>query len=292
MRKINRRNTRIAAATVATGAVVVAGTLAASLTATAQAAPLTRATLTAHDSARETARVQLTPMPQGTVTLGRDRSGAVDATVSAFGLTPGSSHTVELVNGDGRVVARFGTLTANGVGQAWASLDSRYRHHLDGARVVILNGTAGDPVSAEPIAQTRHADGGGTYRLTPVEVSADGTRYGTPQGRATVTYDPYAKAISVTVSASGLTPGAHAAHIHVGSCASQGAVQYMLMDFTANADGRIVRETRTVTGVTTPLPASGWYLNLHQGNSNNILSNGNPTINFRPLLCGNIVPQG
>jgi hypothetical protein len=292
MRKINRRNTRIAAATVATGAVVVAGTLAASLTATAQAAPLTRATLTAHDSAKQTAWVPLTPMPQGTVWLGRDWSGAVDATVSAFGLTPGSSHAVELVNGDGRVVARFGTLTANGVGQAWASLDSRYRHHLDGARVVILNGTAGDPVSAEPIAQTRHADGGGTYRLTPVEVSADGTRYGTPQGWATVTYDPYAKTISVTVSASGLTPGAHAAHIHVGSCASQGAVQYMLMDFTANADGRIVRETRTVTGVTTPLPASGWYLNLHQGNSNNILSNGNPTINFRPLLCGNIVPQG
>ncbi len=64
------------------------------------------------------------------------------------------------------------------------------------------------------------------------------------------------------------------------------------MDFTANADGRIVNETRTVTGVTTPLPASGWYLNLHQGNSNNILANGNPTINFRPLLCGNIVPQG
>ncbi len=292
MRKINRRNTRIAAATVATGAAVVAGTLAASLTATAQAAPLTRATLTAHDSANQTARIQLTPMPQGTVRLGRDRSGAVDATVSAFGLTPGSSHPVELVNGDGRVVAGFGTLTANGVGQAWASLGSRYRHHLDGARVVILNGTAGDPVSAEPIAQTRHADRGGTYWLTPVEVSADGTRYGTPRGWATVTYDPYAKTISVTVSASGLTPGAHAAHIHIGSCASQGAVQYMLMDFTANANGRIVRETRTVTGVTTPLPASGWYLNLHQGNSNNILSNGNPTIKFRPLLCGNIVPQG
>ena len=72
MRKINRRSTAIAAATLATGAVVVAGTLAASLTATAQAAPLTRATLTAHDSAKETARVQLTPMPQGTVRLGRD----------------------------------------------------------------------------------------------------------------------------------------------------------------------------------------------------------------------------
>jgi hypothetical protein len=43
--------------------------------------------------------------------------------------------------------------------------------------------------------------------------------------------------------------------------------------------------------VTTPLPASGWYLNLHQGNGGSILANGSPTISFRPLLCGNILPQ-
>jgi hypothetical protein len=53
-----------------------------------------------------------------------------------------------------------------------------------------------------------------------------------------------------------------------------------------------VNETRTVTNVTTPLPAGGWYLNLHQGNSGNILANGRPTINFRPLLCGDIAAQG
>jgi len=240
-----------------------------------------------------TVQVPLTPMPQGTVTLGHDSSGNVDATVNAFGLTPGSSHTVELVNGAGGVVTTFGTLTANSAGQAQATLDSGYEYTLGSWRVVVLNGTAGDPVSAEPIAQTpRYADGMNTYQLTPVEVSSNGMSYRTPQGSAVVAYDPGAQAISVTVNASGLTPGAHAAHIHVGSCASQGAVQYMLMDFTANANGQIVDETRTVMNVTTPLPATGWYLNLHQGNSNNILANGNPTINFRPLLCGDIVTQG
>jgi hypothetical protein len=66
----------------------------------------------------------------------------------------------------------------------------------------------------------------------------------------------------------------------------------MLMDFTANADGQIENQTQVVTNVTTPLPATGWYLNLHQGNSGNILANGSPTINFRPLLCGDIVTQG
>ena len=243
--------------------------------------------------AKVTTQVQLAPMPQGTVTLGRSGTGSVDATVSAFGLTPGSAHTVELVNGAGGMVTTFGTLTAGANGQAQATLTSGYKFSLGSWRVVILNGTAGDPVSAEPIARTaRYADGMNTYQLNAVEVDQNGNRLGTPQGNATFTYDPGAQTISVTVNASGLTPGAHAAHIHVGTCQQQGAVQYMLMDFTANGNGQIVNQTRTVTGVTTPLPANGsWYLNLHQGDSNNILANGNPTINFRPLLCGEIVTQ-
>jgi Cu/Zn superoxide dismutase len=162
----------------------------------------------------------------------------------------------------------------------------------DGSHLVILLDGQSGAIASEPIAQTPAiAAGQMGYQLQSVEVGPTGTSYGTPQGWATVAYDPAARTITVTLTATGLTPGAHAAHIHVGSCASQGAVQYMLMDFTANAEGQIVHETRTVSNVTTPLPASGWYLNLHQGNSNNILSNGNPTINFRPLLCGNIVPQ-
>jgi hypothetical protein len=55
-----------------------------------------------------------------------------------------------------------------------------------------------------------------------------------------------------------------------------------------HAHGNINNETRVVTCVTTPLPATGWYLNVHQGNSNNILSNGQPTIFFQPLLCANL----
>lgn len=282
MRKFNHRRTRIAAAAATVGAIVTSGVLAAA--GTAQATP-------AHIGEHiVTTNVWLGGMPEGTVMLGRDRFGTVDASVSVLGLTPGSSHTVELVNDDGQEVASFGTLTANGVGQAVATLDSRTRHLADDSRVVILNGTDGGPVSAEPIARTHGIDGFDTYWLVPVEVSASGAHFGVPYGQATVTYDPFAQTISVTVNASGLTPGAHAAHIHVGSCAAQGPVQYMLMDFVANGHGRIVDETRTVTNVTTPLPATGWYLNLHQGNGNNILdAAGNPTINFRPLLCGNII---
>lgn len=80
----------------------------------------------------------------------------------------------------------------------------------------------------------------------------------------------------------------HAAHVHIGSCQSQGGVLYMLMDFVADSRGQISHETRTVTDVPLGLPAGGWYLNLHQGTSNNILQGGEPTILFRPLLCASI----
>lgn len=62
----------------------------------------------------------------------------------------------------------------------------------------------------------------------------------------------------------------------------------MLKDLVASRRGRIARAVRVFTHVTTPIPAHGWYLNIHQGNSRNILSNGQPTIYFRPLLCADI----
>lgn len=51
-----------------------------------------------------------------------------------------------------------------------------------------------------------------------------------------------------------------------------------------------MKQSRTVsvTGPTGSIPAADRYLSLHQGNSNNIPANGQPTINFRPLLCANI----
>jgi hypothetical protein len=62
----------------------------------------------------------------------------------------------------------------------------------------------------------------------------------------------------------------------------------MLMDLNANSQGQVINETRVITGVTSPVPASGWYLNIHQGDSNTILANGQPTVAFRPLLCADI----
>jgi Cu/Zn superoxide dismutase len=118
-------------------------------------------------------------------------------------------------------------------------------------------------------------------------VDVNGNNQGQLNGTATVVYDPTAKTLSVTVNASGLTPGMHVAHIHQGTCQSQGSVLSMLMDYQADQNGKVVDETRTVSGVN-QMPADGsWYLNLHLGDSNSIVSNGAPALSFRPLLCAN-----
>jgi len=242
---------------------------------------------TATPTTPTTVNLHLQAMPQGTATFVWAPNGQLTLQVNGFGFTPGSSHVVELQSPQGATIAQFSPLTANSGGQVQQTLYSTDTTSVpDGSRLVILLDGQNGAIASEPIAQTPAiAAGQLTYQLQPVEVGPTGTSYGTPRGWATVAYNPNARTITVTLTATGLTPGAHAAHIHLGSCMSQGPVQYMLMDFTANARGQIVHEVRTVSGVTTPLPATGWYLNLHQGTSSNIVANGQPTVNFRPLLC-------
>jgi hypothetical protein len=234
----------------------------------------------------------LQPMPYGTVTFSRGRGGRLTVRLDVAGLTPGSAHAVQLVRPGRASPVSFGTLTANKVGQADATLHSSHTVGIpSGSILVVRNGTTSGGVPGEPIAATGALGGmpSSAVKLTAAEVSSTGVSYGTPKGTATISYNPDARTLTVVVNASGLTPGPHAAHIHTGSCQSQGPVKYMLTDFVANAHGQIVNEARTVSDVRTPIPASGWYFNLHQGNHSDILtSNGMPTIFFRPLLCSPI----
>jgi Cu/Zn superoxide dismutase len=228
-------------------------------------------------------------MPHGTVTFHRGRHGLL-ARVVMYGLTPGSSHAVDLLTPGLPGVIPFSSFTANNGGDADALLDSGGGQWKPGSRLVIRMGAERNPVAHAPIAQTARLERAGAtaHRLISVEVSSAGVSYGTPKGRATISYSSVHHTLTVTVHASGLTPGPHAAHIHLGSCERQGPVLYMLADLVASSHGKVVDAVRVFTNVTTPVPAHGWYLNIHQGNSANIISKGNPTIYFRPLLCANI----
>jgi hypothetical protein len=236
----------------------------------------------------------LQPMPAGTVSFERGAHGYLQARVNLFGLTPGSSHEVSVNGPLGRPVW-FPALTANAAGQADATLTS-VAHGASvppfSRFVIRLGNSSSDPLAGEPIAETgvlpAHPQPGSAFVLHAVTSATNDEIAGQPAGRATITYNATAQTLTVTVTASGLNPGPHAAHIHLGSCRNQGGVKYMLADFVADASGNVINQTRVITGVTSVPGPGSWYLNLHQGGMNQILSNGVPTLSFRPMLCTDI----
>ena len=233
-------------------------------------------------------------MAAGTVTFKTAAGGGTEAQLTMFGLTPGSTHQVS-ADSPASSPVQFPALTAGPGGQASATLipDTGATALPPQSRIVIRLGDASsDPLASEPIAESpvlpAHPQPGSSYTLQAADVTQEGTSYGQPAGYAQISYDAAAQALTVTLTASGLTPGAHAAHIHLGSCRDQGPVKYMLADFTADKHGNIADQSRVVTGVT-GAPSSGWYLNLHKGGMTQILSAaGTPTLYFRPLLCTDI----
>jgi Fe2+ transport system protein FeoA len=231
-------------------------------------------------------------MPAGTVTFRVAADGRIQARVSMFGFTPGSSHRVSADSPGGPPV-QFPVLTANPFGTASAALvpgGDTTSLPAQSRLIIRLGSVSGDPLADEPIAESpvlpARLRPGTTFHLRAVTITADGASFGRPSGYARVSYDPAGHAVAVTLTASGLTPGPHAAHLHLGSCQDQGPVKYMLADFTADAAGNITGQTRVVTGVTSAPGA--WYLNLHQGGGDQILSNGAPTLYFRPVLCTDV----
>jgi hypothetical protein len=237
----------------------------------------------------------LAPMPAGTVTVSRAGQEHLQAHLRLFGLTPGSSHTVAIdgLNGAGPAVAQFPVLTANATGQVDTTLTSlgRFAALPPVSRFVIRLGSDGSALAAEPIAESDALPaqaGRAIAGFHAVTANGAGAVTGQPRGRAALSYDAAAQTLTVTVSATGLNPGPHAAHIHLGSCASQGPVKYMLPDFIADSRGDIDHQTRVVTGVPSVPGPGNWYLNLHMGGMNQILAGGAPTLSFRPLLCTNV----
>ena len=280
------------------GAVAIAAVAAGSA---AFAAPHSPAVTTTANTAQDTAyhstrHVALRAMPAGTVTFGHDTQGRTDATFAVTGLTPGSAHSIWLVR-NGIPFADLDNLTANGVGAVDTTVYSLHAGYLPrGTELELLEGTAGlfgqhNALAATPIAHTSElpADPRGRMPLLAEDITTAGVHEGLLRGSATITVHPAQHTVTVTVDATGFNPGSHAAHLHSGSCASQGGVWLMLPDLTADAHGRIHQSvTQPLPANATGVPGTGIYLNIHQGDMNSILSNGSPTLSFRPLLCGNV----
>ena len=87
--------------------------------------------------------------------------------------------------------------------------------------------------------------------------------------------------LTVKLTLSGLASNSmHPAHIHSGSCASQGAVVYPLTNVVADASGS-ASVTTTINNVSS-IPSSGWYVNVHRGPGLSTQTE------FDPIACGDV----
>lgn len=238
----------------------------------------------------------LAAMPAGHLTVagsGQMRQLHLDA----IGLTPSSTHEVDLVRGGCsdqmrmghmRSVMSMGTIKADAGGAVDTMISAPAPAMHSHRSLLILLGTSstGSNSSMVVACASLHKQTGGSM-LHSV------TQTGMPtSGQAQISYDAATQSLTVHVHATGFTPmSMHAAHIHQGSCQAQGGVLYMLQDLQADGNG-VIDATRTVTGVMSAPPVSGWYLNIHMGDSQNILANGQPTLEFQPRLCGDIAGAG
>ncbi len=88
--------------------------------------------------------------------------------------------------------------------------------------------------------------------------------------------------LTVKITLTGLAPNSpHNAHIHAGTCPSNGAVIYPLNPLQANAQGDATSET-VIKNVRNGIPTSGWYINVHNG-----VKMGSP-LDERAISCGNV----
>lgn len=259
--------------------------------------PSTSSQATASRAATSPVNVPLGDQPSGTVTLSWDpQTKNVTAKLQMVGFTPGSSHAMHVHQGScaaqGDVLVPFPDVTANDGGAIDTTVTSSQPSAAGLAAGTFLN------IHLAPAAQL---GGPGSLGYTPISCADITPAASTavtmapppqpgrhPQGSAKLTYDPAKKTLSVTATASGLVAGsAHAVHIHLGSCASQGAVKYPLNDLVASPTGT-AETTTVIQNVDQAPPASGWYVNVHLGSSSQIQQNGQPTLYFQPIICGNI----
>ncbi|HKO24047.1 MAG TPA: CHRD domain-containing protein, partial [Chloroflexota bacterium] len=121
----------------------------------------------------------------------------------------------------------------------------------------------GDILFADDNALTlnRWTGSGVTSRAVATLAPQNGSKV---SGVAFLIKDVHTGQVDVFTQVSGLAPySVHPAHIHRGtSCSAGGPILYRFPDLKANAQG--IATTQTTINARS-IPASGWYINVHQG---------------------------
>ncbi len=116
-----------------------------------------------------------------------------------------------------------------------------------------------------------------------VALSAGAILQHSPAGSAQLAWNPANRTLTVDITLLGMAPSSkHPAHIHTGSCAKEGGVLYTLNDVAANDQG-IGTSISTINNVLEGIPATGWYINIHNGPAMT------SDLQSMPISCGNVV---
>jgi hypothetical protein len=131
-----------------------------------------------------------------------------------------------------------------------------------------------------PTVNNTVASTGSTLQMA--ENTVQQVRESIPYGYAFLVWSPMTKNLVVTLGLTSLKPNSvHPSHIHLGNCGMMGPIVYPLNNVVADGLGNAFATT-TIAHVMKGIPASGWYINVHQGPG---LST---PAQMAPIYCGNI----
>lgn len=261
-------------------------------TTSAPAASPTAAATSTSATTSTTASATLKHMPHGMATISWDptRQG-LTVKISLIGLAPNSTHPAHIHSGScanqGAVVYPLQNVVADahGVGTSMTTIKSVTKLQASGWYLNVHNGPTLSPsdqflpIVCNDLTFTTVSPTSSLSLQVPLNTAPPASAGETVSGMAQLTLAGSTLTVKLTIS--GLEPNSkHAAHIHAGSCESQGVVVYPLKTVVADASGK-ANVTTTISNVSS-IPSSGWYVNVHHS------TDLSTQTGFDPIACGNV----
>jgi CHRD domain len=214
--------------------------------------------------------------------------------ISLVGLAPSSTHPAQIYSGSCAKQGAVGyTLNnvladARGVGSSTTVIKNVKTVPASGLNIIVHNGPGlapADellPIVCNDLTFTHLSPTSPLSVQVPLDAAPGSDASQTASGTAQLTLSGTTMTVKLTLS--GLQPGSsHAAHIHAGSCESEGAVIYPLSNVVADASGKSI-STTAIKNVSS-IPARGWYVNVHY--STDVATQ----TGFDPIACGDVTPM-
>ena len=239
-----------------------------------------------------TATATLKHTPNGTANVTWDpASQGLTVKISLVGLAPSSTHPAHIHSGScakqGAVVYPLQNVVADahGVGSSTTVIKNVKTLQPTGWFLNVHNGPGLSPadqflpIVCSDLTFSNISPTSSLSVQVPLTAAPGSSASEVASGTAHLTLS--GSTLTVKLTLTGLQPGtSHAAHIHAGSCESQGAVVHSLNKVVADSSGNY-NGTTTIKNVSS-LPGSGWYVNVHYS------TDLSTQTGFNPIACGNV----